>query len=95
MKIGLVLLFLGASLLAWSYAWPRDGEKAGPFVRVIATLCLARGGACFEEVVTEQVTMAECENGQPELARWLSLGPYMEMGYHLAGWRCETKRMPV
>jgi hypothetical protein len=68
---------------------------ADPFVTVIAALCLAHGGACFEEAVTDQVTMTECEQGEAALARWFSLSPYMEMGYHLAGWRCEIKRIPI
>jgi hypothetical protein len=45
--------------------------------------------------VTDQVTMTECEQGEAALARWFSLSPYMEMGYHLAGWRCEIKRIPI
>jgi hypothetical protein len=67
------------------------------FVLVVAMLCKAHGGECFEAVVTDQATMKECSGNVAvqELPRWFALGPYMEMGFHLAGWRCQVKRTPV
>ena len=48
-------------------------------------------------VLVAAVTMAECSGNvaMQELPRWFSLGPYGEMGYHFAGWRCQVKRTPA
>lgn len=66
-------------------------------VQVIAMLCKAYGGECTEVIVTDQATMAECSGNVAleALPAWWATSPYMELGYHLAGWRCQVKRTPA
>lgn len=64
-------------------------------VDVLVSLCMSFGGQCIEVAAAEQVELIDCENGNDAVQRWFALSPFMEMGYHVAGWRCGAKETPA